>query len=105
MQNEWIDSLMSQIVFRKTPAKVKKSFDFSIVLSEESLQIRLLNVTGHSVYQLIDSKRTVREVVEQMKTKYPDVEDAKLKSDVCMIVRDLEAYGLIRQIAVDASDE
>lgn len=104
MQNEWVDSLISPIVFRKTPAKVKKNLDFSIVLSQESLQIRLLNVTGNHVYQLIDSRRTVREVVEQMREKYHDVEDAKLTSDVCAIVRDLEAYGLIRQVAADAGD-
>lgn len=104
MQDEWINSLMSPVVFRKTPAQVKKNFDFSIVLSQESLEIRLLNKTGHYVYQLVDSRRTVQEVVEHMKTKYPGVEDANLTSDVCKIVRDLESYGLIRQVAEDAGD-
>lgn len=92
----WICSLMAASVFERTPVRVRQDGEFTLVMPLETLNVHLLNSTAAELYELIDGKRTLSELVATMQGRYSAEDKDKLRSELSASVRDLEAYGLVQ---------
>lgn len=62
-----------------------------------------LNVTTRGILELLAGERTVREVVDIMRARYPSVDQDRLYRDTLAIVRDLRGRRLVKRVKVKAS--
>lgn len=54
-----------------------------------------LNAVANDIWALLDGKRMVAEIVEQLVQEY-DVDPSTLASDVCRVLDELSSEGLVR---------
>ncbi len=93
--HSWICNQMGPMVFKPTPAQVRRDGDFTVAMSLDALTVHLLNPTASDFYEMIDGKSALSELIERMNTRFPDQTRETLSRDLCKIMRDLEAYGLV----------
>jgi len=96
---------VEQIVFprimeerpRRRDLKGRSDFNRTIVMNRQLRSIDFLNPTASMVYELCDGTNTIKDIVDHLNKKYPDVDCRQITYDVIKCVRRLEA----RQILVN----
>lgn len=61
---------------------------------EEGEELQVLNETATEIWKLIDSKNTVKDIIEKIINEY-DIESDKVKTQIESLIKDLSSKKLI----------
>lgn len=88
---------IAEYIPETTCIKKKENNDFLIVMSEQT-EIFYLNDTAKFIYENIDGKRSIKEILELIKQEYDvsNLDDNLLKKDLIEMVRDFQWQRIIK---------
>lgn len=58
-------------------------------------ELRHLNAVATSIYRLLDGKRTIEEIVQEMSEQYPDVDPDELFEDTFKCIREFQRASMV----------
>lgn len=91
----YIFEVQRTVIPKPVPGKIRKDGNFYLGVSFKSGGLISLNRVAGEIYNLCDGKKSLDDVVEEMKVRYPDVEIEQLRYDVLKCVRNLEFKKLL----------
>ncbi len=68
--------------------------DGTVIISPEGGQVRVLNEVGTLVWQLVDGKRTVRDICDLVAQEY-EISEAEAASDVKSFLQELNQRDIL----------
>ena len=89
-------SELKQIFTKRSDAKDKIIDGKAIIINLESGSYFLLNETGSRLWQLLDGKRNVKEIVKKIHSEF-EAEQHIIEKDVSELIAKLEKEGLVEQ--------
>lgn len=81
-----------------TPEPANGSLLITFADPGRSVRRHILNSTGRAVYELLDGRRTVGEVIGEFERRFSDTPIERLQKDIVMLLRSMERKGIIRQL-------
>jgi hypothetical protein len=71
--------------------------DEGVVVRQDSAEVIAVNDVGASVLSLLDARRTLAQVFEELLSEY-DVDRESLREDVVRFLRDLVSAGVVEEV-------
>lgn len=93
--HEYIYNVILNRVPKKKVFKYRKDGKYCLVLETGSGVITSLNTTASAILDRCDGKNTIKDIVDSIVLKYPDVKRERIKKDVVECIRHLESMQLI----------
>ena len=85
-------------IFRPRPTiRFRVVGDEGVIVRQDSAEVVAVNEVGASVLALLDSKRTIGDVLEQLFQEY-DVDPESLRTDVMRFIDELSSAGLVEEM-------
>lgn len=74
--------------------------DGAVLVSPEAGDLRVLNASGATIWQLLDGRRTVAQVEAELSRRYR-IPDDQARADLGQFLSDLHGRGLLRWLESD----
>lgn len=90
---------MTDVLFYQSPSSLIRRIDKDVLLASQRREgIDLLSGTARSVWELLETPRTLESLLDALAEIYA-VESAVISTEVESLLRDLEARGWVERIA------
>ncbi len=93
--NQTVYEVISQRVPKQLGAKVRKEGKHYIALSPVVGAFISMNQLAGVIYNKLDGKNTIGNIVEELVERYKNVGRDKIEEDVCKCISDLESFNLV----------
>jgi len=91
---DYVIEILSGITPKKLPLMKFRDENEFLIVQENTKKILVLNSTAREIYNSCDGK-IVNEIIKNLGSLYPDLNNKKLSLDVLKCLRDLEKRDLI----------
>lgn len=95
MEKIIIDNLLKKIP-APAPAKTRANGDFLLIMPTRKPEMLVLNPTASFMLNLCDNKKTVREIVDIMCSKYSEIQRERITLDTIKCLRDMEGKFILK---------
>ena len=93
--NDVVLEVILQRIPRKIDSKVRKEGDYYVALSPIMGAFISMNGFAGKIYEMIDGRICINDIVNQIAGIYNDIPINKIKTDICRCISDLESFNLI----------
>lgn len=93
--NDIVYGVISKRIPSRIESKVRKEGDYYVALSPIMGAFISMNILAGEIYTMIDGRRCIDDIVEEITQLYKDVPVNRIKKDICRCISDLESFNLI----------
>jgi hypothetical protein len=86
---------MDDPIIKKETDVYSRSDDKGLILASSPPEIFEMNQLACEIWELIDSKKRRRDIVEEIRLRYPNVGEEAIDDDVSFYLNELKQYGLV----------